>query len=85
MNMKRSRIGPLALTFAAMAAGLASRKTADMLPDIVNVYLGDALWADDFLRRRLSVQKREDGFRGADRAGVLFFDRMQPAVSRSMD
>ncbi|MHB0832816.1 ribosomal maturation YjgA family protein [Bacillus licheniformis] len=27
-----------------MAAGLASRKTADMLPDIVNVYLGDALW-----------------------------------------
>lgn len=44
MNMKRSRIGPLALTFAAMAAGLASRKTADMLPDIVNVYLGDALW-----------------------------------------
>lgn len=45
MNMKRSLIGRLALTFAAMAAGLASRKTADMPPDIVNVYLGDALWA----------------------------------------
>ena len=45
MNMKRSRIRRFALTFAAMAAGLASRKTADMLPDIVNAYLGDALWA----------------------------------------
>ncbi len=45
MNMKRSRIRRLALIFAAMAAGLASRKAADMLPDIVNAYLGDALWA----------------------------------------
>ncbi|MCY9213529.1 DUF2809 domain-containing protein [Bacillus haynesii] len=45
MNMKRSRISRLALTFAAMAAGLASRKTADMLLDIVNAYLGDVLWA----------------------------------------
>lgn len=85
MNMKRSRIGPLALTFAAMAAGLASRKTADMLPDIVNVYLGDALWLMIFFGAGFLFKKREDGFRGADRAGVLFFDRMQPAVSRSMD
>ncbi|MED1738610.1 DUF2809 domain-containing protein [Bacillus swezeyi] len=45
MTKKRSRIWQASLTLAAMAAGLLSRKMAGMLPDIVNSYAGDALWA----------------------------------------
>ncbi|MFN2746437.1 MULTISPECIES: ribosomal maturation YjgA family protein [Bacillus] len=45
MTKKRSRTRQAGLTFAAMAAGLGVRKMAGMLPDIVNSYAGDALWA----------------------------------------
>ncbi|KAA6449406.1 ribosomal maturation YjgA family protein [Bacillus swezeyi] len=44
MTKKRSRIWQASLTLAAMAAGLLSRKMSGM-PDIVNSYAGDALWA----------------------------------------
>lgn len=43
--MKRSRILYLILLIAVMASGLLSRRYEAMLPDWLNTYLGDALWA----------------------------------------
>ncbi len=43
--IKRNRTRQALLVIAAMAAGLGSRKIAGLLPDFVNAYLGDALWA----------------------------------------
>lgn len=45
MMMKRSLIWQAALIFMAMAAGLSTRKMAAALPDAVNMYAGDAIWA----------------------------------------
>lgn len=41
----RNRITYFSLIILTVAFGLASRKMADQLPKLVNLYLGDALWA----------------------------------------
>ncbi len=43
--MKRNRFVYLTLIFITIIAGLLSRKFDAQLPDIVNCYLGDCLWA----------------------------------------
>ncbi|WP_254563111.1 ribosomal maturation YjgA family protein [Dyadobacter diqingensis] len=41
----RNRITYFFLTILTIALGLTSRKMADQFPKLVNLYLGDALWA----------------------------------------
>ncbi|KAF1680774.1 DUF2809 domain-containing protein [Bacillus mexicanus] len=43
--MKRNRWIYAALTFVIIGLGLGSRTFSSVLPDIVNTYLGDSLWA----------------------------------------
>lgn len=43
--MKRNRLSYFATVILTMALGLLSRKFGTYLPEIMNTYLGDALWA----------------------------------------
>ncbi|MBO1582608.1 DUF2809 domain-containing protein [Bacillus sp. XF8] len=45
MSYKRNRILYAVLTITVIILGLGSRKFAYTLPDLLNAYLGDALWA----------------------------------------
>ncbi len=45
MNHKRNRLVYGFATFIIMFLGLCSRKLKYFIPDFLNVYLGDALWA----------------------------------------
>lgn len=43
--MKRNRITYAIFIFLTICAGLLSRKLGRILPDFLNLYVGDALWA----------------------------------------
>ena len=43
--IKRNRFLYIIAALSVIILGLASRKLSDHLPEIVNMYLGDALWA----------------------------------------
>ncbi|MGG1825552.1 DUF2809 domain-containing protein [Bacillus mycoides] len=45
MNTKRNRLLYAVFTIVVIILGLSSRKFALALPDLLNEYLGDALWA----------------------------------------
>ncbi|EJV72416.1 ribosomal maturation YjgA family protein [Bacillus cereus] len=45
MNTKRNRLLYALFTIVVVILGLSSRKFAFVLPDLLNDYLGDALWA----------------------------------------
>ena len=45
MSYKRNRLLYAVLTIIVIILGLGSRKFAYVLPDLLNDYLGDALWA----------------------------------------
>ena len=45
MNTKRNRLLYAVFTIVVIILGLSSRKFAFALPDLLNEYLGDALWA----------------------------------------
>ncbi|WP_305452706.1 DUF2809 domain-containing protein [Bacillus mycoides] len=45
MNTKRNRLLYAVFTIIVIILGLSSRKFAFALPDLLNGYLGDALWA----------------------------------------
>ncbi|MFK4375683.1 hypothetical protein ABH948_001079 [Bacillus sp. RC218] len=45
MNKKRNRLLYAVFTIVVIILGLSSRKFAFALPDLLNDYLGDALWA----------------------------------------
>lgn len=45
MTFKRNRFLYAMMTIIVIILGLTSRKTAHLLPHILNTYLGDALWA----------------------------------------
>ncbi|WP_144507766.1 DUF2809 domain-containing protein, partial [Bacillus mycoides] len=45
MNTKRNRLLYAPFTIVVIILGLSSRKFAFALPDLLNEYLGDALWA----------------------------------------
>lgn len=45
MNTKRNRLLYAVFTIVVIMLGLSSRKFAFALPDLLNDYLGDALWA----------------------------------------
>ncbi|MGG5737151.1 MULTISPECIES: ribosomal maturation YjgA family protein [Bacillus cereus group] len=45
MNTKRNRLLYAMFTIVVIILGLSSRKFAFVLPDLLNEYLGDALWA----------------------------------------
>jgi hypothetical protein len=45
MNMKRNRLLYAVFTVVVIILGLSSRKFAFALPNLLNDYLGDALWA----------------------------------------
>ena len=45
MIIHRNRIYYFLLTFFVMVLGYSSRKFSYLIPEFVNVYLGDALWA----------------------------------------
>ncbi|KAA0766607.1 DUF2809 domain-containing protein [Bacillus sp. SH5-2] len=45
MNTKRNRLRYAMFTIIVIILGLSSRKFAFVLPDLLNDYLGDALWA----------------------------------------
>lgn len=45
MNTKRDRLLYALFTIVVVILGLSSRKFAFVLPDLLNDYLGDALWA----------------------------------------
>ncbi|TYR81276.1 DUF2809 domain-containing protein [Priestia megaterium] len=45
MNNKRNRFVYTVIMAAVMSLGLLSRKATHILPDFLNAYLGDALWA----------------------------------------
>ena len=45
MNTKRNRLLYAMFTIVVIILGLSSRKFAFALPDLLNEYLGDALWA----------------------------------------
>ncbi|MEW9180833.1 DUF2809 domain-containing protein [Bacillus mycoides] len=45
MNTKRNRLLYAVFTIVVIMLGLSSRKFAFALPDLLNEYLGDALWA----------------------------------------
>ncbi|PQZ57733.1 hypothetical protein CQZ94_07780 [Bacillus sp. MYb209] len=45
MNTKRNRLLYAMFTIVVIILGLSSRKFAFVLPDLLNDYLGDALWA----------------------------------------
>ncbi|EJS54541.1 DUF2809 domain-containing protein [Bacillus cereus] len=45
MNTKRNRLLYAVFTIVVIILGLSSRKFAFVLPDLLNEYLGDALWS----------------------------------------
>ncbi|MGG0219698.1 DUF2809 domain-containing protein [Bacillus mycoides] len=45
MNTKRNRLLYVVFTIVVIILGLSSRKFSFALPDLLNGYLGDALWA----------------------------------------
>lgn len=45
MNIKFSRLYYISLTLIIMCLGLLSRKMNSYIPDIVDLFIGDALWA----------------------------------------
>ncbi|MBX4263485.1 DUF2809 domain-containing protein [Clostridium estertheticum] len=45
MIYKRNRVLYAAMTMVVIILGLGSRKMAKFIPDLLNTYLGDALWA----------------------------------------
>lgn len=45
MNTQRNRLLYVVFTIIVIILGLSSRKFAFALPDLLNDYLGDALWA----------------------------------------
>lgn len=45
MTCKRNRLLYATMTMIVMILGLCSRKMAYAMPDLLNAYLGDALWA----------------------------------------
>ncbi|MDM5155181.1 DUF2809 domain-containing protein [Bacillus sp. DX1.1] len=45
MNDKRNRVIYAMLIIVVIILGLSSRKMANLFPDVVNAYVGDALWA----------------------------------------
>ncbi|NUC18093.1 DUF2809 domain-containing protein [Bacillus mycoides] len=45
MNTKRNRLLYVMFTIVVIILGLSSRKFVFVLPDLLNDYLGDALWA----------------------------------------
>lgn len=45
MNRKRNRLLYFLLASAVICLGLLSRKMTEYLPDLINLVLGDALWA----------------------------------------
>ena len=45
MNTKRNRLLYATFTIIVIILGLSSRKFAFALPELLNDYLGDALWA----------------------------------------
>ncbi|PED08163.1 ribosomal maturation YjgA family protein [Bacillus pseudomycoides] len=63
MSYKRNRLLYAILTIIVVILGLASRKFAYTLPNLLNAYLGDALWAlmifigFGFLFRKMETQK----------------------------
>ncbi|PEI95791.1 hypothetical protein CN679_03515 [Bacillus pseudomycoides] len=63
MSYKRNRLLYAILTIIVVILGLASRKFAYALPNLLNAYLGDALWAlmifigFGFLFRKMETQK----------------------------
>ena len=44
-NYRRNRIIYSAMTVSVMCLGLFSRKIKNVIPDFINMYLGDSLWA----------------------------------------
>ncbi|MCG8395666.1 DUF2809 domain-containing protein [Bacillus atrophaeus] len=42
---KRNRVAYAGMAAVVMGLGLLSRKIPDVLPDVLNIYAGDALWA----------------------------------------
>jgi hypothetical protein len=44
-RVRRSRLVYVALAAATVLLGLASRRYADSFPDVVRLYVGDAMWA----------------------------------------
>jgi len=45
MTYKRSRLLYAVMTIIVIVLGLASRKMDKVIPNFINIYLGDALWA----------------------------------------
>jgi Protein of unknown function (DUF2809) len=45
MNQKYKRLFYLLLTFIVMCLGLLSRRVTEYIPEIINLFLGDSLWA----------------------------------------
>jgi len=45
MTYKRNRLLYAVMTIIVIVLGLLSRKMANVIPDFLNTYLGDALWA----------------------------------------
>ena len=45
MNHKRNRLLYMIMAFVVICLGLLSRRMTDHLPDLINLVLGDALWA----------------------------------------
>ena len=45
MDYKRNRLLYSMMIMVVIISGLASRKMASSMPDFLNIYLGDALWA----------------------------------------
>lgn len=63
MQINRNRLLYLFLILLVMILGISSRKLANFIPDIINLYFGDALWAlmifliMGFLFRKLSIAR----------------------------
>ncbi|MDM5188668.1 DUF2809 domain-containing protein [Bacillus sp. DX4.1] len=63
MNDKRNRVIYAILIIVVIILGLSSRKMANLLPDVLNAYVGDALWAlmifsgFGFVFRRMEAKK----------------------------
>ena len=45
MNRKRNRLFYLLMIFIVICLGLLSRKMTNYIPDIIDLFLGDSLWA----------------------------------------
>ncbi len=45
MHIQRNRIIYIFLLLLIVVSGLLSRRISDFLPELVNIYIGDAIWA----------------------------------------